>query len=150
MIDVKQSLAHTTWNCKYHIVFAPKYRRKVFYKEKRAEVGKILRTLCEWKKVKITSFLTSILSLETLPPRSLLDVQTSSPSQSKLSLIPKDLLSGQRVRQPGFLGNAKNRNASKANSSCAGCPIAEACSSKNKNKCPNDRTKTEKTRSKFV
>ena len=53
MIDVKQSLAHTTWNCKYHIVFAPKYRRKVFYKEKRKEVGKILRTLCEWKKVKI-------------------------------------------------------------------------------------------------
>ena len=47
MIDVKQSLAHTTWNCKYHIVFAPKYRRKVFYKEKRREVGKILRTLCE-------------------------------------------------------------------------------------------------------
>lgn len=42
------------------------------------------------------------------------------------------------------------RNASKANSSCAGCPIAEACRSKNKNKCPNDRTKTEKTRSKFV
>ena len=38
MIDVKQSLAHTTWNCKYHIVFAPKYRRKVFYKEKRKEV----------------------------------------------------------------------------------------------------------------
>ena len=37
MIDVKQSLAHTTWNCKYHIVFAPKYRRKVFYKEKRKE-----------------------------------------------------------------------------------------------------------------
>ena len=53
MIDVKQSLAHTTWNCKYHIVFAPKYRRKVFYKEKRREVGKILRTLCEWKKVRI-------------------------------------------------------------------------------------------------
>ena len=40
MIDIKQSLAHTTWNCKYHIVFAPKYRRKVFYKEKRREVGK--------------------------------------------------------------------------------------------------------------
>ena len=50
MIDVKQSLAHTTWNCKYQIVFAPKYRRKVFYKEKRIEVGKILRTLCEWKE----------------------------------------------------------------------------------------------------
>ena len=47
------SLTHTTWNCKYHIVFAPKYRRKVFYGEKRLEIGKILRMLCDWKKVKI-------------------------------------------------------------------------------------------------
>ena len=47
------SLTHTRWNSKYHIVFAPKYRRKIFYKEKRLEVGKILRILCEWKKVKI-------------------------------------------------------------------------------------------------
>ena len=47
------SLSHTKWNCKYHIVFAPKYRRKVFYQEKRAEVGKILRLLCEWKGVRL-------------------------------------------------------------------------------------------------
>lgn len=47
------SLAHTKWNCKYHIVFVPKYRRKVFYKEKRLAIGKILRNLCEWKEVKI-------------------------------------------------------------------------------------------------
>ena len=47
------SLSHTKWNCKYHIVFAPKYRRKVFYKKKRAAIGKILRQLCEWKGVKI-------------------------------------------------------------------------------------------------
>ena len=47
------SLSHTKWNCKYHIVFAPKYRRKVFYKEKRVAVGKILRQLCEWKGVNI-------------------------------------------------------------------------------------------------
>ena len=47
------SLAHTSWNCKYHIVFAPKYRRKVFYGEKRTEIGKILRILCEWKKIEI-------------------------------------------------------------------------------------------------
>ena len=47
------SLAHTTWNCKYHIVFAPKYRRMVFYGEFRAEIGKILRELCNWKQVKI-------------------------------------------------------------------------------------------------
>ena len=47
------SLAHTKWNCKYHVVFAPKYRRKVFYKEKRVEIGKILRMLCERKSVRI-------------------------------------------------------------------------------------------------
>lgn len=47
------SLSHTKWNCKYHIVFAPKYRRKVFYGEKRREIGEILRTLCNWKKIKI-------------------------------------------------------------------------------------------------
>ena len=48
-----QSLSHTTWNCKYHIVFAPKYRRKVFFGQKRKEIGAILRSLCEWKQVEI-------------------------------------------------------------------------------------------------
>ena len=47
------SLAHTKWNCKYHIVFAPKYRRKVFYAEKRLEIREILRQLCQWKGVEI-------------------------------------------------------------------------------------------------
>ena len=47
------SLSHTTWNCKYHIVFAPKYRRKVFYGSNRAEIGSILRELCKWKGVNI-------------------------------------------------------------------------------------------------
>lgn len=47
------SLSHTKWNCKYHIVFAPKYRRKVFYGEKRLEIGAILRKLCKWKGVNI-------------------------------------------------------------------------------------------------
>ena len=47
------SLAHTTWNCKYYIVFAPKYRRKVFFGQKRKEIGAILRSLCEWKQVEI-------------------------------------------------------------------------------------------------
>ena len=50
--DVR-SLAHTRWNCKYHIVFAPKYRRKVFYGEKKAAIGRILRQLCEWKRIEI-------------------------------------------------------------------------------------------------
>ena len=47
------SLSHTKWNCKYHVVFAPKYRRKVFYGEKKVEMGKILIELCKWKGVNI-------------------------------------------------------------------------------------------------
>ena len=43
------TLSPTSWNCKYHIVFAPKYRRKVFYNEKRQGIGSILRSLCKWK-----------------------------------------------------------------------------------------------------
>ena len=49
----KNSLAHTSWNCKYHIVFAPKYRRQVIYGELRAEIGQILRKLCEQKGIEI-------------------------------------------------------------------------------------------------
>ena len=52
MDDVK-SLSHTKWNCKYHIVFAPKYRRKVFYEQERMEIGQILRTLCKRKEVNL-------------------------------------------------------------------------------------------------
>lgn len=51
--DYVHSLSHTKWSCKYHIVFAPKYRRKVFYEDKRLEIGKILRDLCERKGVNI-------------------------------------------------------------------------------------------------
>ena len=47
------SLSHTKWNCKYHIVFAPKYRRQVIYGKIKADVGKILRELCERKGVEI-------------------------------------------------------------------------------------------------
>ena len=49
----KNSLAHTKWNCKNHIVFAPKYRRKIFYGEKRLEIREIIRTLCQYKGVEI-------------------------------------------------------------------------------------------------
>ena len=47
------SLAHTTWNCKYHIVFAPKYRRKVIYGKLLVDIGKIIRMLCERKGIHI-------------------------------------------------------------------------------------------------
>ena len=50
--NIVNSLAHTKWNCKYHIVFAPKYR-KVFYEEKRMEIREILRKLCQWKGVEV-------------------------------------------------------------------------------------------------
>ena len=47
------SLAHTTWECKYHIVFAPKYRRKIIYKKIKADIGRILSELCKRKGVEI-------------------------------------------------------------------------------------------------
>ena len=47
------SLAHTKWNCKYHIVFAPKYRRQVIYGKIKADIGIMLRKLCEYKQVEI-------------------------------------------------------------------------------------------------
>ncbi|CAJ1196917.1 IS200/IS605 family transposase ISAac3 [Companilactobacillus paralimentarius] len=47
------SLAHTRWNCRYHIIFAPKYRRKIIYGKLRVDIGKILRRLCEMKDVEI-------------------------------------------------------------------------------------------------
>ncbi len=51
--NITNSLAHTKWNCKYHIVFAPKYRRKVFFEEKRIVIREILRTLCQWKGIEV-------------------------------------------------------------------------------------------------
>ena len=48
-----KSLSHTKWNCKYHIVFAPKYRRQVIYGKIKADIGKILRQLCDMKQVEI-------------------------------------------------------------------------------------------------
>lgn len=46
-------LSYTTWNCKYHIVFAPKYRRRIFYESRRKEIMVILKELCRWKRVEI-------------------------------------------------------------------------------------------------
>ena len=47
------TLAHTSWNCKYHIVFAPKYRRQIIYGKIKSDIGQILRTLCERKGIEI-------------------------------------------------------------------------------------------------
>ena len=48
-----QSLSHSKWRCQYHIVFAPKYRRKAIYGKIKVDIGKILRKLCEQRKVEI-------------------------------------------------------------------------------------------------
>ena len=53
MADDSNSLAHTKWNCKYHIAFAPKYRRQIIYGKLKADIKKILRQLCEWKHMNI-------------------------------------------------------------------------------------------------
>ena len=47
------SLEHTRWRCQYHVVFAPKYRRMTIYGEIKADIGKIMRKLCEQKGIEI-------------------------------------------------------------------------------------------------
>ena len=51
--DELNTLSHTKWNCRYHVVFAPKYRRKVFYDARRLEIIKIFKDLCSYKDVNI-------------------------------------------------------------------------------------------------
>jgi len=66
------SLSHTTWNCKYHIVFSPKYRRQVIYGKIKADIGNILRKLCEYKGVEIIETETCpdhIHMLVSIPPK---------------------------------------------------------------------------------
>ena len=66
------SLAHTKWNCKYHIVFAPKYRRQVIYGQLKAEIGQILRKLCEQKEIEIieaNACADHIHMLISIPPK---------------------------------------------------------------------------------
>jgi len=52
-ISMDKSLAHTKWMCKYHIVFTPKYRRQVIYKQIKSDITKIIKDLCKYKGVEI-------------------------------------------------------------------------------------------------
>ena len=66
------SLSHTRWNCKYHIVFIPKYRRKEIYGKLREDIGKIIRALCEYKEVEIIeahAMKDHIHMLVAIPPK---------------------------------------------------------------------------------
>ena len=70
--DEDSTLSHTKWNCSYHIVFAPKYRRKAIYGKLRGEIGKYLRRLCEYKGVEIieaNACVDHIHMLVKIPPK---------------------------------------------------------------------------------
>lgn len=85
MSDIK-SLSHTKWNCKYHIVFAPKYRRQVFYGEKKRAIGEILRRLCEWKGINIIEAECCpdhIHMLVEIPPKRMSGIHLAIPVFSK-------------------------------------------------------------------
>lgn len=71
MID-EQSLSHTRWDCKYHIVFAPKFRRKIIYGKIKADIGLILRQLCQHKGVAIheaTACIDHVHMYVSIPPK---------------------------------------------------------------------------------
>ena len=66
------SLAHTKWECKYHIVFAPKYRRQIIYGKIKMDIGQMLRKLCEYKGVEIIeaeAYKDHIHMLISIPPK---------------------------------------------------------------------------------
>lgn len=72
MKDDMASLAHTRWECKYHIVFAPKFRRKVIYGKLKKEIGLIIRELCKRKEVEIIeaeACIDHIHILVSIPPK---------------------------------------------------------------------------------
>ena len=67
-----KSLSHTRWLCKYHIVFTPKYRRKVIYNQYKASIVEILKDLCKWKGVEIIegkAMVDHVHLLVSIPPK---------------------------------------------------------------------------------
>ena len=82
MANRTNSLAHTKWLCKYHIVIVPKYRRKVVYYEYRKDLQEIIRTLCRYKEVEIIEghmMPDHVHLLLSIPPKtSIYDVSTLS------------------------------------------------------------------------
>jgi len=87
------SLSHTKWNCQYHIVFIPKYRRKTMYGKVREDVREILKTLCGYKKVEIIEGGVSIdhvhLLLSIPPKLSVSDFMGYLKGKSALMIFDK-------------------------------------------------------------
>ena len=72
MANIRDSLSHTKWLCKYHIVFTPKYRRKAIYGQYKKSIGQILRQLCNYKGVEIIEghlMVDHIHMLVSIPPK---------------------------------------------------------------------------------
>ena len=72
MANIRDSLSHTKWLCKYHIVFTPKYRRKAIYGQYKESIGKILRQLCGYKGIEIVEghlMPDHIHMLVSIPPK---------------------------------------------------------------------------------
>ena len=82
-----QSLSHSKWRCQYHIVFAPKYRRQVIYGKIRADIGQILRKLCEQKKVEIIQAEACHIHMLVCIPPSLSEAQFMGYLKGKSSLM---------------------------------------------------------------
>ena len=88
------SLSHTKWNCKYHIVFAPKFRRKVIYGQLKRDIANILSTLCKRKGVKIVEAemcSDHVHMLVEIPPS--ISVSSFVGQEMPMNHIPKDFFS---------------------------------------------------------
>ena len=89
MAQKAYSLSHTKWMCKYHIVFAPKYRRKVIYNQIRSDVGEILRKLCEYKGIEIIEghlMPDHVHVLLAIPPKYIREQESHGIALDKLSV----------------------------------------------------------------
>ena len=93
MANISSSLAHTKWFCKYHVVFTPKYRRKVIYNEIRKDVGEYLRTLCKYKGVEIIEghlMPDHVHMLISIPPKyAVSDIMGYLKGKSALMIVDK-------------------------------------------------------------
>ena len=90
MNDVK-SLSHSKWRCKYHIVFVPKYRRQIIYGRIKADIGKILRDLCNRKNVEIIEAECCpdhIHMLVTIPPHVNVNIRMYNFDDVQCTVIP--------------------------------------------------------------
>jgi REP-associated tyrosine transposase len=89
----KNTLTHTTWNCKYHIVFAPKFRRKAIYGELREDIREIIKMLCERKGIEILEgelMPDHIHLLMSIPPKySISDIMGYLKSKSTLIIFER-------------------------------------------------------------